>query len=88
LPAIFQVFLGVLISFLHLGHLAITFPFHNLTFDQVKTLSIILELRANNSRKPDDTPNKSRNLRQIKDGSKRHKTSPLSEGVERLAIDI
>ena len=27
LPAIFQVFLGVLTSLLHLGHLAIKFPF-------------------------------------------------------------
>lgn len=63
LPAIFHVFLGVLISFLHLGHLAITFPFHSVTLDQVKTLSIILELRANNSEKAEDTPNELRNLR-------------------------
>jgi hypothetical protein len=46
LPAIFHVLVGVLISFLHLGHLAITFPFHNVTWDQVKTLSIVFELRA------------------------------------------
>jgi hypothetical protein len=64
LPAIFHVFLGVLISFLHLGHLAITFPFHSVTLGQVKTLSIILELRANNSEKANDTPNELRNLRQ------------------------
>jgi hypothetical protein len=50
LPAIFHVLVGVLISFLHLGHLAITFPFHNVTWDQVKTLSINFELRA--SQKP------------------------------------
>jgi len=43
LPAIFHVFLGVLISFLHLGHFAIVFPFHKVTSHQVKTLVIVLE---------------------------------------------
>lgn len=43
LPAIFHVFVGVLISFLHLGHFAIVFPFHKVTSDQDKTLVIVLE---------------------------------------------
>ncbi len=40
LPAIFQVFLGLLTSFLHLGHLAITFPSRRLHVMKLKRLSI------------------------------------------------
>jgi hypothetical protein len=40
LPAIFQVFFGVLTSFPHEGHLAIMIPFQAFTWDEHKTFSI------------------------------------------------
>jgi hypothetical protein len=40
LPAIFHVFLGVLTSFPHKGHLAIYHPFPTFTWDEHKTFSI------------------------------------------------
>jgi succinate dehydrogenase hydrophobic anchor subunit len=40
LPAIFQVFLGVLTSLLHFGHLAMEFPSEQLQYDEDKKFSI------------------------------------------------